>query len=128
MKDIKLYQDPRYDNQDIYKQIENGVYKVVGKTNDMVDIGEGVMALSITLDDSPEEVEMRQYPLEDILDEYDLYMSQLIKDEPGDTELIVELAGEIDDLKRAKEIIGKRITIEEYEKDGELFARIILGD
>ncbi len=128
MKDIKLYHDPRYDNTEIYQQVEDGVYEVVNKTDDMVDIGEAVMSLEFKLEGELDEVDERQYPLEDILDKYLLYVSHFIQDEPGEDVLVVEVAGGLDDVKRSKEIIGKRVALEEEMIDGAPYVRLVIED
>ena len=49
-----------------------------------------------------------QYPLEDILDEYYLYVSEFILSTRSYNAVV--LAGELEDLQRAKCILGKKIS------------------
>jgi len=49
-----------------------------------------------------------QYPLEDILDEYYLHVSEFILSTRSYNAVV--LAGELEDLQRAKCILGKKIS------------------
>lgn len=98
MKNIKLLKLEKSS----YQEIENGIYKDL---NDLEETNHRI-ALSFELEDN----ENFQYPLEDILDKYFLYVSDIIKNVTEQNNLLeVELAGELEDIQNIKEILGKRV-------------------
>jgi hypothetical protein len=109
MKNIKLIELDKYSNKSRYTLIEGNIY------DDKVE-GSHVFALSFEL----EEGEDYQYPLEDVLDEYSLYVSDFLDDLNSENSEVVslELAGEIDNIKQAIDAIeGKRIYQEEVKAE-----------
>ena len=100
MKDIRLLDGEAYAMPLYYRSIEQGIYR------DLEDEGDACfrMPISFKLDEG----ECMQYPLEDILDEYYLHVSEFILS-TGSYNAVV-LAGELEDLQRAKYILGKKIS------------------
>ena len=95
MKEIKLLEGEAYAIPLCYQSIEQGIYR------DLEDKGNTCFRMPIGF--KLDEGECMQYPLEDILDEYYLHVST------GSYNAVV-LAGELEDLQRAKYILGKKIS------------------
>ncbi|WP_294824620.1 hypothetical protein [uncultured Flavobacterium sp.] len=109
MKNIQLAHLDKYKDNSGYGLIEGNIYK---------DLEEGhyVFALSYELEDE----EDSQYPLEDILDKFYLHVSDFIDEDSyyNDSEVTLELGGDLDDVKEAIDaIIGKRVYNEEYDDE-----------
>lgn len=99
MKEIKLLDGEAYTIPSCYRFIEQGIYR------DLEDEGDTCFRMPIGF--KLDEGECMQYPLEDILDEYYLHVSEFILS-TGAYNAVV-LAGELEDLKRAKYILGKKV-------------------
>ncbi len=119
MKNIQLETLDKYQGNANFELIEGNIYK---------DLEENhyVFALSYEL----EETEDSQYPLEDILDEYLLHVSDFIDEDAFDSsnEVTLELGGSLKNVKEAiAAIIGKRVYNEEYEdEEGELRVKLVI--
>ena len=100
MKEIALLDREAYTIPLCYRSIEEGIYR------DLEDEGDTCFRMPISF--KLEEGECLQYPLEDILDEYYLHVSEFILS-TGSYNAVV-LAGELEDLQRAKYILGKKIS------------------
>ncbi|WGU68972.1 hypothetical protein QIU18_10130 [Capnocytophaga canimorsus] len=104
MKNITLLELKKYDNF-LYEEVEKGVYK------DLDDLDETSYRIALSFE--LEEGETFQYPLEDILDKYFLYVSDFLDDKSlkGEKHSIIKviLAGELEDIQSVKKIIGKRV-------------------
>jgi len=124
MKDIKLLKLDKYNDLSHYQMIEEGIYKDLRDA----DNTNCRIALSFELENG----ESKQYPLEDILNKYYLHVSDFLKDINNSTENILnvlklELAGELDDIRNAKFIIGKRVYNESFIKDDEkIYIRLLI--
>lgn len=108
MKNIQLIDLDKYSSSK-YELIEDNIYK-----NTEEDIH--VFAINFEL----EENEDSQYPLEDILDKFYLYVSDFIDEDAYYTSKNVnlELAGELTDVQNSiQSIIGKRVYNSEYVGD-----------
>lgn len=75
----------------------------------------------ITLSMELEKDEDTQYPIEDILDEYGLYATDhIVTEEKKDrTVLEIELAGDLEGIESASNLIGKR-AYNQTDKDGSI--------
>jgi hypothetical protein len=114
MKVIRFLDLSKYTDKDKFEYIENWIYKDLADE----DATNCRVALSVELEDGENE----QYPLEDILDKYYLHVSEFIK---GKSPVYhYELAGELDDIRRAIEIVGKRVYNETYTKDGKEYVKL----
>lgn len=117
MKNIKSiildkYNTPVYESLDrpIYRNTEENTY---------------VTALSFEL----EADEDSQYPLEDLLDRFNLYISGFINpDVTGSQYLSLEFAGNPEDLRDfLKSVIGKRVYNREVEgENGKTYLKLII--
>ena len=121
MKDISLEKCQKYENSDEYKLVESGIYQ------DLKDEDDAKYRMTISYELEPENTTNNQYPLEDILDKYYLYVSDFLEfennAEPNSYKL--ELGGELNDIKKSQEIIGKKVFNQEY-KDVDGQVRVIL--
>ncbi len=108
MKNIQSIQLDKYQSSR-YELIHNNIYKDLQENN-------YVFAISF----EPEADEDEQYPLEDLLDQFYLYVSDFI-DEKVDTNpqmVMLELAGNLINAQSAfTAIIGKRVYNTEYTGD-----------
>jgi hypothetical protein len=110
VKNIQLIHLDKYANNSNYELIEGNIFK------DLDDEEYAVFALSYELEDG----EDSQYPLEDILDEFYLHVSDFIDEEAFYNNRIVdiELGGKLDNIKTAIDtIVGKRVFNSEYVGD-----------
>jgi len=89
-----------------YKPVENGIYRVL---NDDEDTKYRV-TISYELESNDTN---NQYLLKDILDKYLMYVSDFLASENklNINKFILELGGYLDEMKKAKEIIGKKFSI-----------------
>lgn len=123
MKNIKLLELEKYKEKSIFQFIENGIYR------DLNDLDS--TKYRITLSFELEEGE-GQYPLEDILDKYYLYVSNFIKNKDDYDEnykdlTILEFAGELEDIKEVKNIIGKRVYNKFITKeDDKIYSELVI--
>lgn len=109
MKNIQLEMLDKYHGNTNFELIEGNIYK---------DLEENhyVFALSYEL----EETEDSQYPLEDILDEYFLHVSDFIDEDRfySSREVTLELGGDLEDVKKAiAGIVDKRVYNQEFEDE-----------
>ncbi|AEK24502.1 hypothetical protein [Capnocytophaga canimorsus] len=105
MKNITLLELKKYDNF-LYEEVEKGIYK------DLDDLDETSYRIALSFE--LEENETFQYPLEDILDKYFLYVSDFLDDKSlkGEKHSIIKviLVGELENIQSVKKIIGKRVS------------------
>lgn len=110
---LEKYSTPFYESKDqyIYRNTEENIF---------------VTALSFEL----EEDEDSQYPLEDLLDLFNLFISDFIDPEAfGQSNyLSIEFAGDLEDVRHfLKSVIGKRVYNVDIEgENGEQFTRLII--
>jgi len=116
MKNIKILKLSKYDDKEKYERIEEGIYRDLADDDDT----DCRIALSFELEDG----EDSQYPLEDILDKYYLHVSEFIEEKPP--VFHYELAGELDDIRQAMEIVGKRVYNKTYTENGEEYVRLAI--
>lgn len=117
MKNINQINLGKYSHPN-YELLENAIYK---------NIEEGIHIFAINYE--LEENDDSQYPLELILDEYYLHISDFIDEEAFENSEIVslELGGDLEDIQNAiNAIIGKRVYAQEYEEEGETFLRMVI--
>ena len=97
MKDIRIIEQKKYVGVYHYQFIETGIYR------DLSDHDDTCFRMTISFE--LEEGESTQYPLEDLLDEYYLHVSDFIASD--ENTYSIELAGELDDIKDAKSLLLK---------------------
>ncbi|MNU83701.1 hypothetical protein D3C71_734060 [compost metagenome] len=119
MKNIKLEILDKYVDKPNFELIEGNIYK--DREEDHY-----VFALSYEL----EETEDSQYPLEDVLDEYLLHVSDFIDEDSfySSKTVTLELGGDLENVKEAiASIIGKRVYNQEFEDEkGETRVRLVI--
>lgn len=107
------YRDP------VYKPVGNYIFE---NTEEHIFV--------YTLHFDLEEGEDSQYPLEDVLEEFCLYISDFFNKDffNHSGSMVVELAGEHDDLlKSVQTITGKRVYNSEYQgKDGRIYVKLVI--
>jgi len=102
-----------------YQIEKEGVYKDL-KDNDNTNFR---ISLSFELEDD----ENSQYPLEDILDKYYLYVSDFIENSQNPNVIQLELAGELNDIIDVMSIIGKRVYNESFiADDGQTYVKLLI--
>lgn len=114
MSNITLETCEKYSNKENYELIENGIYKDLKDEDD----ANCRMTISYELDSDD-----NQYPLEDVLDKFYLNVADFLESENNatSTKIKQELGGTLEDIKRAQEIIGKRIFNLDYlDEDGQV--------
>jgi len=113
MKNISLEKCQKYENPEQYKLVESEIYQ------DLKDEDDAKYRMTICYELESENNTNNQYPLEDILDKYYLHVSDFLESEnntePNSYKL--ELGGELKDIKKSKEIIGKKVFNQEYKND-----------
>jgi hypothetical protein len=121
MKNISLEKCQKYENSEQYKLVESEIYQ------DLKDEDDAKYRMTISYELESENTTNNQYPLEDILDKYYLHVSDFLESEnntePNNYKL--ELGGELNDIKKGQEIIGKKVFNQEYKDDDEQ-VRVIL--
>lgn len=119
MKNITQVELDKYKSPN-YELIENGIYL------DKQDGDLYVFAVTYEL----EENEDSQYPLEDILDEFYLHVSDFVDEDAFNTSKVVtlELGGDLEDAQNAvKNLIGKRAyNAEETDEDGSTYVKLVI--
>jgi hypothetical protein len=69
-----------------------------------------------------------QYHLEDVLDKYYLHVSDFLESENNNepSEFKLELGGNLDDIKKSKEIFGKRVFNRDTLDEGQVRVKLIV--
>ena len=112
MKNITLEKCQKYENSEQFKLIENGIYQ------DLSDDDDAKYRLTISYELESDDSN-NQYPLEDVLDKYYLHVSDFLESEnnKGSNKFKLELGGELEDVKKGLEIIGKKIFNRDYKDE-----------
>ena len=122
MKNIRLEKNLKYENVELYKPVADGIYE------DLSDKREDRFRMTISYE--LEDIESNnQFPLEDILDKYLMYVSDFFDDEniKGSGKYKLELGGFLDYMKKANEIIGKKIYNQDStDNDGKIWTKMII--
>lgn len=112
MKIIKAIKLEKYDNKERYMQVDGFVYKdAAGGVGGSMGISDSAV-YCVTLYCELEENEDTQYPLEDILDKYNVNCTDVMeeKEENGKRIYIVEMEGtEPESIKEIADFVGKRV-------------------
>lgn len=98
MKDIRIIEQKKYADVYHYQFIETSIYRDLSDQDDT--------CFRMTISFELEEGESTQYPLEDLLDEYYLHVSDFIASDANSCTTI-ELAGELDGIRDAKSLLVK---------------------
>lgn len=122
MTNISLIKMLKYENTSKYKLIEDGIYE------DLNDDEDAKYRMTISYELQPDNTN-NQYPLEDILDKYLMHVSDFYEaeNEQGSTVFLTELGGYIENMKEAKEIIGKKVFNRDFiGTDGQVRVNLII--
>lgn len=123
MKNISIYIPQKYED-DSYEKVADGVF---GR--------DGEYFVSIRFEQEPEYGEenapgqISQYPLEDILDKYELYVSDFYDELNANTDVVryVELAGgDKNDVLKVCEMAGKHVYNKTVVKDGREYSQLVI--
>ncbi|WP_425447926.1 hypothetical protein [Dethiothermospora halolimnae] len=148
MKNISNYKAQKYDNKDRYTFIEEGIY-LFKNMYDSIENGMYVYGnmmtsrvepdyyvTSLSFEQEPEFNEgtspklISQYPLEDILDEFLVHVSDFYEEinDKSDTLCYQEFASpDIEDIKKIREIIGKHVYNNEFvADDGQTYIKLMI--
>lgn len=121
MKNIKNYNAKKYEEEK-YTKVEEGIYKILDDWNH-----KDLYVTSLSFEQEPELEEgedasyISQYPLEDILDKYLVYISDFYEDlnkEDSKTCYQEFASSNLDDIKGLREIINKHVY--NKEEDGKI--------
>ncbi len=122
MKNIKLEKCKKHENSKKYQLVESGIYL------DLKDKDDAKYRMSISYELESDESN-NQYPLEDILDKYLMFVSDFLESEnkPNSNKYIIEFGGYLNEMKKAKEIIGKKVFNRDYkDDDGQIRVDLII--
>ncbi len=122
MKNFKVEQPQKYANASQFSAVNGGGIHCDTSDHDST-------RHRITLSFTPEEGEY-QYPLEDLLDEYLLYVSDFF-DSTHETwqkgeRVTLEFAGDLDGVRKAASLVGKRVYNNVYVEDGEEYVGTVI--
>lgn len=121
MKNIKNYNAKKYEEEK-YTKVEEGIYKIFDDWN-----YKDIYVTSISFEQEPELEEgenasnISQYPLEDILDKYNLYISDFYEElnKPDSKTCYQEFASsKLEHIKELRSIIDKHVY--NKEEDGKI--------
>lgn len=129
MKDIQILTPEKYNDTSRYEKVEEGIYRsLLNYPDEIVLKGQYVTTISFTLEAERNEMADRQYPLEDILDEYLAHVSDFTQDEPENPVMILELCTQewLDAMQRLVQIAGKHIYNRVVEKNGEELVELVI--
>ncbi|WP_298954050.1 hypothetical protein [uncultured Nonlabens sp.] len=121
MKNISLYHSEKFATSDHIKWIEHNIYQELSEEHG------SPYRTTISYDLEFDETS-NQYPLEDILNKYDLFVNDFLVDENDSNSktYYVELGGEVEDLLNMTEIFGKKVFNRELMIDGQLQIALII--
>lgn len=128
MKNFQNYRAEKYSGSE-YKQVEDGIYQTADPfgTNDG-DIYVTSLTFELEKDRYGEEEGsprfIPQVPLEDLLDEIGLFVTDFYEDLNNASETVCYQefgSSEIENIRKLRTLIGKKFYAEPYEEDGEYF-------
>lgn len=122
MQQIELKSSQKYEDNKLYKFIENNIFE------ELSDEEEERYRMTISYVLEPENDTDNQYPLEDILTQFNLYVSDFFETETGSNpnQFTLELDGALNDLKNCQQIIGKTVYNQEFKDEkGEIRVKLV---
>lgn len=133
MKNFQNYTPEKYATPD-YEQIEEGIYRTKDPYGAMQ---EEIYVTSLTFEQEPEcygeeggcPRYISQVPFESLLDEYSLFVTDFYAslNEKSDTVCYQEFgSGEIENIRKLRAIIGRRVYARPYEEDGEEYYNLVI--
>ncbi len=127
MKNIHLINQEKYNDSLKFEKISEGIYKALVEY-EHVDIGNFVTTFSFTLEKELNETDDMQYPLEDLLDMYLAHVSEFIKYEVNNPEMILELCiqGSLAKIQELIKITGKHVYNKEIVEEGQSYFSLVI--
>ncbi len=129
MKDIKIIHQEKYKDTTRYERVAEGFYKaLVSYDDNMVEVGHYVATFSFLLEEDLNEMADRQYPLEDLLDEFLAHVSEFVQNDPNNAVMILELCTQnwLDHMELLVKIEGRHVYNREVIKDGETYYELVM--
>ena len=129
MKNIQLIELGKYKDSTKYKKVKDGIYEALFDYEDgIVKKGNYVTAFSFTLEEELNEIEDRQYPLEDILNKFLAYVSEVIQDEENNPVMKLELCTQewLDKMEELIKIAGKHVYNKKVIREGKTYIELII--
>lgn len=126
MKEIRIFDSPKYNGAD-YRLVNDNIYETIDEDDD----GEKIFVTSLMFVQEPEFDEgdsagnISQYPLEDILDEFLVYVSDFYPDLNTEDSQVCYLefaAPDFEDVQKLRSIIGKHV----YNKQVGEYVKLII--
>lgn len=123
MKAIELYIDEKYKDKK-YEEVRTGIYRISDK-----------YATSVSFIQEPEYDEgdradnISQYPLDDILEKFYVYVSDFYKSLNTKKSLrcYIEVASEdLEDIVKFQSIIGKHVYNKDEEINGKIYTKLVI--
>lgn len=123
MKNIKNFNAPKYEN-DMYSKIEPNIYKA-----------EDCFVTSLSFEQEPELDEgdspafISQYPLEDLLDQFYVHISDFYEELNSKSNITCyyEFASpDLEDIQKLRSIIGKHVYNRTITQDGENYVELVI--
>lgn len=123
MKNISTYNTSKYNTKD-YELLEEDIYRI----GDVC-----VITLQFQqepeLDEGSSSADISQYPLEDVLDHFNVYISDFYENENkcAKRKCCLEFASKrIENIRKLKSIIGKRVYNKITTKNGEDYVELVI--
>lgn len=129
MKHFQNYTPAKYETA-AYQKVEEGIYQTKNREQ------EAIFVTSLSFEMEPDQYgeedgspcNITQVPFEDLLDEFNLYVSDFYDalNEESEQLCYQEFASfDLEDIKSLRTLIGKRFYAVPYEEDGEEYYRTV---
>lgn len=120
MKDFAIEQLAKHADTTRFESLGDGVYRALPGQEHRV-------ALSFTSEEGE-----GQYPLEDLLDEYLIHVTEDVTDFPTESDagkrFVIEFGGDLDGVRKAAALVGKRTRNEPIIEDGQEYIRFVIDE
>ena len=123
MKNIVSYIDVKYSSE-AYSEIEKGIYKCGDNT-----VTSLCFEQEPELDEGKDSTDISQYPLEDILDKYNVFVSDFYKEKNAQAtqKCYLEFCGKREEsIRGLRSIIGKHVYCKTIKDDGSEYIELAI--
>lgn len=129
MKNINFYKADKY-LANSYIKVSEYIYKIKGDEQEL-------FVTSLSFEQEPEYDEgsspnnISQYPLEDVLDEFLVYIGDFydeINAKSENTCYLEYCSDDIEDIQKLLSIIGKHVYNKQEERDGKTYVNLVIED
>ena len=123
MKNIVSYIDVKYSSE-AYTEIEKGIYKCGDNT-----VTSLCFEQEPELDEGKDSTDISQYPLEDILDKYNVFVSDFYKEKNAQAtqKCYLEFCGKREEsIRGLRSIIGKHVYCKTIKDDGSEYIELAI--